>query len=458
MLVRLSLVASALALGCNGDGTVGTTPRADGGTGGRDAEAPSSDARPADRDAGPGGPIGECAAPAEPVMARSITRFGITWTFDREYSTGSFINGDPWVVGPVRIERIEPGFDGEGNGSVVNPEAGDAQGYHATADGWDESLLATAPLTLEPDDSLVSTIGLESYEGLWSHIDTAAVLTAVTEPPPADAFRPPYVGAAKPSRCRGELDTSLLPSLDPIDEVPDPEELAREIERPWLDHKRAWTGQQIHPVSNMPEYGRDLAAILGDVAVLLLVRVERETLLVRFVQLGIDYFHANLSSNDLWPADGGHGSGRKWPILFAGLLFHDAAMQAVEGDFGEDQQTFFVEETSPGVYNQGHGGYGPEHVGMPEWGFRHANDPSEDDARWDIDATPYRFCCTANAWSGYALAAHYLGATEIWRHDAFFAYMDRYAEMELDRPSGESWFAWSELSGAMWARYREGAP
>lgn len=31
-------------------------------------------------------------------MASSITRFGISWTFDTNYTTGTYANGDPWVV------------------------------------------------------------------------------------------------------------------------------------------------------------------------------------------------------------------------------------------------------------------------------------------------------------------------------------------------------------------------
>ena len=42
------------------------------------------------------------------VEADSITQFGITWTFDRDYTVGQFANGDYWVVGPVTIIGIDP--------------------------------------------------------------------------------------------------------------------------------------------------------------------------------------------------------------------------------------------------------------------------------------------------------------------------------------------------------------
>jgi hypothetical protein len=36
----------------------------------------------------------------------SVSQYGITWTFDRAYTCGQFVNGDWWVVGPVKITAI----------------------------------------------------------------------------------------------------------------------------------------------------------------------------------------------------------------------------------------------------------------------------------------------------------------------------------------------------------------
>ena len=46
------------------------------------------------------------ASPA--FAATSVSQFGITWTFNRDYPTGQFANGDWWVVGPVTITSISP--------------------------------------------------------------------------------------------------------------------------------------------------------------------------------------------------------------------------------------------------------------------------------------------------------------------------------------------------------------
>ena len=38
--------------------------------------------------------------------ATSVSQYGITWTFDRDYAVGRFCTGDYWVVGPTRITNI----------------------------------------------------------------------------------------------------------------------------------------------------------------------------------------------------------------------------------------------------------------------------------------------------------------------------------------------------------------
>jgi hypothetical protein len=44
----------------------------------------------------------------EDTYAKSVSQFGITWTFDKEYQVGQFANGDNWIVGPVNIINIDP--------------------------------------------------------------------------------------------------------------------------------------------------------------------------------------------------------------------------------------------------------------------------------------------------------------------------------------------------------------
>ena len=107
------------------------------------------------------------AAAAYAGQCTSITQYGITWTFDREYECGQFVNGDYWVVGPVTVTGISPGWDGEKHGSMVNPDPGNRgskgeyvyQAFDKRASSFDAGLLVEAPVALEPNSSLVSAVG-----------------------------------------------------------------------------------------------------------------------------------------------------------------------------------------------------------------------------------------------------------------------------------------------------------
>src|SRR5512135_1661035 len=37
-----------------------------------------------------------------------ISQYGITWTFEKPVKSGQFITGDWWVIGPVKIIKIDP--------------------------------------------------------------------------------------------------------------------------------------------------------------------------------------------------------------------------------------------------------------------------------------------------------------------------------------------------------------
>jgi hypothetical protein len=413
------------------------------------------------------------AQPSERGEASALERFGITWTFDRAYPIGRYAQGDWWVAGPVRITGIDPPSERGArarNGAMVNPEPGSAaQGYDSAmygrrAEGRYRDALnvalgvsAASPLELPPGSSLVSTVS-DREPGAEPQLRTSAVLTVVDAPPPAVSFRPPYCGADKSARWSASaLRTELLGELRAARGAPSFGALEERFERPWLDHVGGWLAGYHHPADNMPTYGREIAIAVGDAALALNTdapAARKERLLRRFVQLGIDLYGVAENGGG-WPPDGGHASGRKLPILFAGLMLGDERMLNIgrsEVLFGEDGQTFYVTETTPGVINGGHGNYRREHVGMPEWGIRHAEAPARDDAAWDAR---YRSCCTANAWVGIVLAAHAMGLRALWGHDALFDYQDRYMAESHAEPWLRSRSSWA---GAMWDMHRADYP
>ena len=416
-------------------------------------------------------------------LASSITQFGITWTFDRAYEAGQFANGDWWVVGPVEIVAIEPPsteVDGRTtNGSMVNPSPrnGTTQGYDSSMYAqykqpgdfdpklnvaWDVS--SANPLQLQPHSSLVSTISKETPE-VRPQIHTAAILTVLPSAAAPGDFRPSYCGSDKTIRFNEvQLDDSLLAEIAPAPGMSDPtsfHDAERMFERPWLDHVPLWIGRYIHPAANMPDYGREIVDNVSVAALLLHMDYpvqQKRKLLVRFVQLGIDFYGIAMDGGQSnWRSAAGHMSGRKWPILFAGLMLGDPEMSGVGTEksirFGEDDQTFYVQETpvGSGIYNDGYGGYGAQHVGMPEWGTNHPMQPWFDDVNWLGD--PYRLCCTANAWWGQLLAAHIMGR-EHWGHQALFDYQDRFLDENAQRNILDWRMAWRDWYYEMWLEYR----
>lgn len=434
-----------------------------------------------------------------------VSQFGITWTFDRNYIVGQFANGDYWVVGPVTITGISPAsIDSDGrviNGSMVNPSPrlGRKQGYdgemygrYAKPGDYEASLNVARPnghnlsrenpLVVNPDSSLVSTISTAEADGR-TQLRVAAVLTVLDGPAPEGSFRPPYSGSDKAIRFNKEqLDYSLLASLKPVPDVPSLTTVERYFERVWLDHIPTWLGRNHHPLENMDDYDRDICTQEGIGALMLHLNFEnhrKETLLVRFVQLGIDnYGVIQDGGRENWL----HDSGRKFPILFAGIMLDDPNMMNIgekSGDyahtapygpgnpppdlirFEEDEATFYVSQadvdmTHSPQWRPDHRStmlvpneatlipYETEDIGLPEWGLVRLYDRTAINKCWE---TTYRQVI-GQAYGGFILALHIMGVEDLWNHDALFDYKDRYMRVESDRRET------SRFVERMWDAYR----
>lgn len=376
-----------------------------------------------------------------------VTRGRITWTFDRATEAGQYANGDWWAVGPVNVVAINPASTSSGrirNGSMLSPTPALAE--RTGADSliqaplrYDPALNVglgispQTPLVLQPGQSLCSTVSYDTLTDRGQATRFMAVLTCVAAPPATTAFRPPYTGLrARPEWDLSRVDRSRLGSLEPVSGAPRPQDLAPTVEHPpWGDYHPGWIAGNGMAPENSPTYGRDISSLYGECALALHLDhplEDKEELLLAFIQRGIDLYGILVTGgHENWLPNGGHASGRKWPILFAGLMLDDPAMIAAAQDpanaFGEDWQTFHVAETSPGVFNHGYGGYDLSWVGRPEWGIRHRWQPSHDSK--DI-LSAYRTCCTANAWGGFITAALVMRADGLWAHPALFEYYHRY--------------------------------
>jgi len=388
-----------------------------------------------------------------------ISQYGITWTFERPCQAGQYVTGDWWVVGPVRVVSVTPVPAPGRNGSVVDPAAG-RQGYDERTPCFDATVRAAFPLDLKPGQSLVSSSSLDKVGDVppdavsdypnRSPLRTAVVLTCEANAPTADAFRPAYVGTWRERFRASQVRRDLLPRLPAPDEAPDPRQWERLLERIWPDYLPEHMGRELHPLQNMPGYGRDLTTAVSDVALAVLLEDpdgRMDTTLLRFIQKGIDLYGMSLSNSRLWTANGGHNSGRKWQILFAGLMLDHPGMQQPAAVFQEDQQTYvgkgFAGQTAlwriaPHAPNTGH-----EEVDPATWKTfgKGINNGSKAESYRDVNGP---------SWVGQTLAARLMGAMPMWNHQPYFDYVDRWVR---ERPEKTG----TAFSGAMWTTYREQA-
>ncbi|NLF31432.1 MAG: hypothetical protein GX591_11180 [Planctomycetes bacterium] len=440
-------------------------------------------------------------SPVVADAATSVTQYGITWTFDRDCVVGQFVTGDWWVVGPVTIIGIstdlhDPAFAPglHDDGSMVNPGGTGQQGYDGSLTSYRSNLNAALPngqrvspanpLVLPAGSSLVSMVswlytsstnkepGCPSFNagtGAPRPVTrSGAVLTVLAAPAPEGSFRPPYCGSDKTVKFNvNDLDLGALKNLAPVTGTPDPAAQAAKVRRPWVDHVHEYLGAMVHPSANMPQYGRDMAKVAADVALLLNIDFaqlpgspDKRDLLIPFVQLGIDLAGiADIGGG--WPPNGGHQCGRKLPILVAGLALNDPHMLGAgqwTTDFQDDMQTFYVSQAevdmthSPAWDPDDRADLEPYEVtdiGMPEWGIRHATRPSADNRAW---GATYR-AVNGAVIPSTALAAAIMNLRDDWNHEAYFDYAIRY--MTVTSGGGTGTNAPSNFAKALWTAYAD---
>jgi len=417
-------------------------------------------------------------------LKASIDQYGITWTFEKPARVGRFVNGDWYVVGPTTVKMIAPKplwgdevgetinkvsvkedkYPGKQarNGSSLNPPAkAKTCGFDSRCPSsrYDPALFTHLPIAMKPGDSLVSTVSrpnsqIKKFSG--QHVDplkVAAVLTCVADPQPPDAFRPSYCDCAHSKiYLARNLRRELLLKLPPPKGAPaDLDAYAKAFQKPWLDLADFGFAA---PQENMPHYGQQMVELEGAAALLLLCNYpaqEKEKVLVGLLQIGID-FYGLARGGMVWQAHGGLNSGRKWPIVFAGIMLGDKDMQfpcksVPTVRFGEDEQTAFGPVTYRGktftkswtganVIFMGHSPYKIKPTAEAEerhwndgWGLLDVYPPSE----WPLKergriraSEGYRRANTSASWVAQALAMRIMHAEKYWDHDAFFAYVDRW--------------------------------
>jgi hypothetical protein len=464
-------------------------------------------------------------APAAPKLTdlplrQTVSQYGITWTFAPPARVGQFINGDWYVVGPVTITALAPRplygaeipkaqldhMDKERpedqrvrNGFMLNPPAQMKVAYDSGVRNWfAPSLIQRLPVAMKPGDSLVATIsmpkGLVLHAQLRNKIErgvddsspirTAAVLTCVSEPPPPDAFRPAFCDRRARIYLARDLKRELLPAAAATKSLPNVARYIRFTQRPWVG--TGFFGFE-EPVENMPQYGLEYGRVAGISALLLCTNLkpeQQEPLLVNYVQVGIDLGGIIRAGHPGWTGWGGHGSGRKLPIVFAGLLLGDDQLANINrsfpaASFGEDEQTAYGDcWTGAKVVFAGHSGIDAATGVGRNRGRGHAWGPYEHTppSQWHEDQSTseaYRRTSTSVGWVAQALALRLMHAEKAWGHDAFLDYVDRWmyeddaaliktikeaTGRDYDKDWARQGQAWDPFVNEMWAQHRPALP
>jgi hypothetical protein len=436
----------------------------------------------------------------------SLTQHGITWTFDREVEVGQFVNGDCYVIGACFVVDIDPKPENGRNGSTVNlginhmrsPFDDRTQGKR-----FDPENYLSLPISLKPNDSLISSVSVikkkqrpsilvpNGREKALSAVRSYSVLTCLDTAVSADAFRPAYCVGDKTIYYANDLKRDLLPKLEPVEYMPNPDLFIWMYQRPWME---VCFFNFDAAAEYQAQYGRETSRAFGNASLLLCVDIDakkKEKLLINCVQYGIDLWGIAQAGYQ-WNALGGHGNGRKWPIVFAGMMLGDDNMSCpteslAHAVFSEDEQTRYEKawHGATVVYG-GHMGESKaddyrqilhEVVHPKDW-------PVNLDARkkWQLPGITnesYRRCCTSSSWVASALAMHAMKAEDNWAHPAFFDYVDRWmteddtviletinAELEkrgLDQrarghKTSAQGMAWDTFVIEMWEKYRADKP
>jgi hypothetical protein len=312
-----------------------------------------------------------------------IERHGITWVMDL-VPHGTYANGDPWVVGPVKIKQILPGSSTitypEGvryiNGSEINPSPAnglfqgfDSEMYSVNGSGgptglrglysaeldWGRKLLSSSDgLILEPRQSLVSTVSKTALAR--PNVKAAAVLTCVSGRPAATAFRPGYADGRKSHAfTTADIDFDVLGAQGGVVDgtsggatPPTNLDTERWTEGLWLDHVPEWITRYLHPQQNQADYSQEVCEQFSAATMLAncsdYTHEQMTDTIINCIQKGIDMqsvldspgstrVETNIDGityvESPWVAGDGQSNGIYWRILFAGLMLDDWNMKNV---------------------------------------------------------------------------------------------------------------------------------
>ena len=327
--------------------------------------------------------------------------------------------------------------------------------------------VGSSNISLSPGDMLITTT-LYPYYGVtdpntgernYTDIQEAAILTVLASAPAygAESFRPGLRDSSRTIYNAGSINYSLLQNVAAVSGAPSLATVTDLFSRPWLDFYQGQVGRSIHPNYNMRDYGAELAADIGNAALLVntnLTNTQKKPLVVGIIQQGLDWWGSVKNKYSFYSQVPAHILGRKFPIMFAGNLLNISEIKAVwpytgsylhNGSwaipsdarvFSEDQAIEYVTAKDVSVTATGDSYYNPEYnytsamVGMPEffhydYTYRWKGNPG-----WNVDS--YRYF--GSVLYGVETAVSLMGWKSQWNNQAFFDYMERHVDLCRGQP------------------------
>jgi len=391
----------------------------------------------------------------------SVTQNTITLNFDADYTVGQFVNGDYYIVAPsgMVLTSTSPASVSatrDVNGCMVNPSHSNGQQGYDEQITWAPSSYApyNASLnavldassgnkkTIPVNSSLVCVRSQTAAQQLPAFTDMA-VFTVLSSAPPAGSFRPGYMGTDKtiPHNI-SDIDYSKLGTVTPASNAPTFASIEEPTAKVWYEAFAHWVGRYFRATNNVPipnyGYGSNMATVLGQGLLLLNSNYSNSTkqkLLYQLLQYAIDIENC-MDNGVVWPANGGHGHGRKTVLTLGGVVFNDAGMKAKLNyttnptAWAEDTHLWVISSADysrtvtgwsgeTGTVTQYSAGVTP--VGTVEWGWDHISSPTYDNA---ARTATYRDDWGSNI--AGMLSVLIMGGKSLWARPETFDYAERF--------------------------------
>ena len=282
-----------------------------------------------------------------------ITHSIFTFTFSDAVQSGTFLNGDKWVVlNPGTTLQSVTQADGSPVQCEYNPQDPSHQGLYPTvgyATAYEPARRLSLPFT-PPAQPVCSLIAAAHYPNsaigpTFRAIKEIAVLTFLAAPPVEPTFRPPYSGdpaqkAAFHFRA-SQLQPNLIAASRPIPALPNSMQyyvnyFSKVQYEYYATNKETGQGNlsassSVQGAANTQHtYGIEKAAVRSEAVLAALDTSksleERKTLIYELIQVGIDNYYSFKHGKALFIEGGGHGHGHWLMILFASLCLANEEM------------------------------------------------------------------------------------------------------------------------------------